>query len=188
MDNKVFNPEEHMIDLKGKDYLEVKWRLVWFRSEHPLYAINTEVLELDENHAIFRATVADENGRQISCGTGSESIKDFREFIEKAETKAIGRALAVMGYGTQFAPELEEGDRIVDAPVDRKKQKEQQTTNKPSESATDEQKAFILKSIFGKAKEDTVEKYGSDLERLSCKTAEKLIARIKEVNPDAPSV
>lgn len=185
MDNSVFNPQEHMTNLKGKDYLEVKWRLVWFRSEHPLYTIDTEVLELDENHAIFRATVADENGRQISCGTGSESIKDFPEFIEKAETKAVGRALAMMGYGTQFAPELEEGDRIVDAPVDRKKQKEQQTTSESSVPATDEQKAFILKSIDGIARKNTVEKFGSDLELMSYKTAEKLIARIKEVNPDA---
>ncbi len=32
---------------------------------------------------------------------------------------AIGRALAALGYGTQFAPELDEQHRIVDAPVDR---------------------------------------------------------------------
>ena len=39
---------------------------------------------------------------------------------EKAETKAVGRALAMLGYGTQFAPELDEGERIVDSPVERK--------------------------------------------------------------------
>jgi hypothetical protein len=35
----------------------------------------------------------------------------------KAETKAVGRALAMLGYGTQFAPEMDEGERIVDSPV-----------------------------------------------------------------------
>jgi hypothetical protein len=30
----------------------------------------------------------------------------------------VGRALAMLGYGTQFAPELDEGDRIVDSPVE----------------------------------------------------------------------
>jgi hypothetical protein len=41
--------------------------------------------------------------------------------MEKAETGAIGRALALIGYGTQFcADELDEGDRIVDAPVAKK--------------------------------------------------------------------
>ncbi|HTD18454.1 MAG TPA: hypothetical protein VK667_02885, partial [Ktedonobacteraceae bacterium] len=40
-------------------------------------------------------------------------------YIEKAETGAIGRALAALGYGTQFAPELNEEHRIVDSPVER---------------------------------------------------------------------
>ena len=39
---------------------------------------------------------------------------------EKAETKAVGRALAMLGYGTQFAAdELDEGERIADTPIDR---------------------------------------------------------------------
>ena len=34
----AFNPNDHLINLKGKHYLEVKWRLVWFRMEHPTTA------------------------------------------------------------------------------------------------------------------------------------------------------
>jgi hypothetical protein len=41
------------------------------------------------------------------------------DFGPKAETGAIGRALAALGFGTQFAIELSEDDRIVDTPVDR---------------------------------------------------------------------
>jgi ribosomal protein S27AE len=37
--------------------------------------------------------------------------------MEKAETGSVGRALSLCGYGTQFASELEEGQRIVDAPI-----------------------------------------------------------------------
>ena len=119
----AFDPNNHMMKLKGKDYLEVKWRLVWFREEKPLWNIDTEMIRYDPDakHAIFKAVIADENGIPKSSGYGSESVKDFPDFIEKAETKAIGRALAMLGYGTQFAPELEEGERIVDSPVDRKK-------------------------------------------------------------------
>lgn len=114
-----FNPTEHLIDLKGKKYLEVKWRLVWFREEHPDWDIETQLISHDtaSNVALFRARIADAEGKPRSTGYGSESVKDFRDYIEKAETKAIGRALAVLGYGTQFAPEMEEGERIVDAPV-----------------------------------------------------------------------
>lgn len=113
----MFNPNEHLMDLKGKKYLQVMWRLVWFREEKPLWAIDTKLEQLSENHAVFSAKIYDESGVLKSAGYGSESIKDFRDFIEKAETKAVGRALAMLGYGTQFSPELDEGDRVVDSPV-----------------------------------------------------------------------
>ena len=116
----MFNPNEHLIDLKGKQYLQVMWRLVWFREEKPLWSIDTKLEQLTDNHAVFSAKISDENGSQKASGYGSESVKDFRDFIEKAETKAIGRALAMLGYGTQFAPELDEEERIVDSPVQQK--------------------------------------------------------------------
>ena len=116
----MFNPNEHLMDLKGKQYLQVMWRLVWFREEKPLWSIDTKLEQLTENHAVFSAKISDENGVQKASGYGSEGVKDFRDFIEKAETKAIGRALAMLGYGTQFAPELDEEERIVDSPVARK--------------------------------------------------------------------
>ena len=126
-ENTVFNPNEHLMNLKGKDYLQVMWRLVWFRDEKPLWSIDTKLEQLTENHAVFSAKIFDENGVQKSAGYGSESIKDFRDYIEKAETKAVGRALAMLGYGTQFAPEMDEcedgKDRIVDSPVQRNTKK-----------------------------------------------------------------
>lgn len=124
----MFNPNEHLMDLKGKQYLQVMWRLVWFREDKPTWCIDTKLEQLTDNHAVFSAKISDENGIQKASGYGSESIKDFRDFIEKAETKAIGRALAMLGYGTQFAPELDEGERIVDSPAQRKK-----STPKPKE-------------------------------------------------------
>lgn len=120
----MFNPNEHLIDLKGKQYLQVMWRLVWFRDEKPLWSIDTKLEQLSENHAVFSAKIYDESGVQKAAGYGSESVKDFRDFIEKAETKAVGRALAMLGYGTQFAPEMDEGERIVDSPVPTKQKQE----------------------------------------------------------------
>ncbi len=124
----TFDPKAHLTDIKGKDYLEVKWRLVWFREEHPEGQIRTEAVEITENHAIFKATVSYEEvgGVQTAIGMGhkSETPEGFPDYIEKAETGAIGRALAALGYGTQFAPELEEGERLADSPVQRKPFKE----------------------------------------------------------------
>lgn len=117
----MFNPNEHLSKLKGKDYLEVKWRLVWFRDEHPDWCINTDLVSVTDNSAVFKAEIMEPNTEHIvSTGYGSETANDFHDFLEKAETKAVGRALAMLGYGTQFAPEMEEENRIVDSPVERK--------------------------------------------------------------------
>lgn len=167
-----FNPKEHMMKLKGKDYLEVKWRLVWFREDHPDFGIHTDLVELDEKHAIFRAMITDTTGRQVSSGTGSESIKDFGDFIEKAETKAVGRALAMLGYGTQFDPDLEEVNRIVDAPVEPK-------ITCPPRMATPEQIAFITEKASEEQCMALMNKYGVNFERLTFATADKAIDKLR---------
>ena len=108
-----------LLNLRGREYLEVKYRLVWFREDHPDWAIETELLSVTEMSAYARAAIKDEHGRIIATSHKFETKKGFPDFIEKAETGSIGRALALIGYGTQFcADELDEGSRIVDAPVE----------------------------------------------------------------------
>jgi SNF2 family DNA or RNA helicase len=109
-----------VMDLRGKDYLEVKHRLRWFREEHPTWSIETSYLEISDKAAFANAIIKDEAGRIIATAHKYEDKVGFGDYREKAETGAIGRALALIGYGTQFcADELDEGDRIVDAPVTR---------------------------------------------------------------------
>ncbi|MBE3560991.1 MAG: hypothetical protein IMW89_17475 [Ktedonobacteraceae bacterium] len=146
---RTFNPNDHLMQLKSRDgsrdYLPVQWRLVWFRERFPHGTIETEMLHLDldreteeevmvwssekrrsekvvrqaRGFVIFKATVRDGVGG-MATGTKSEKAASFPDFIEKAETGAIGRALAALGYGTQFTgDELDEAHRIVDSPVDR---------------------------------------------------------------------
>lgn len=121
-------------------YLDVKWRIAWLRSPsgvvegympaHPNWRIeSTPLMDFSEmqerGFALFRARLYDTDdgtdinreGRLIAEAHGSEHIDDWRDFIEKAETKAIGRCLANAGYGTAQAAEFEEGERIADAGV-----------------------------------------------------------------------
>lgn len=115
-----FDPSRLLTKVSGADYLEVKWRLVWLRDAHPHATIATELVSHEDNHAIFKATVALPDGGSAT-GYGSEGRGDFREYIEKAETKAIGRALAALGFGTQFCPDFDFGaerGKVVDSPVD----------------------------------------------------------------------
>lgn len=107
-------------NMHGKDYLDVQYRVLWMREDHPDWGIETHYLELNENSAIAKATIRDGQGRILAQGTKTETPSGFADFVEKAETGSVGRALALCGYGTQFAQELEEGERIVDSPREPK--------------------------------------------------------------------
>jgi hypothetical protein len=147
-DTRPFNPNEHLMQIRNRggsaDYLPVQWRLVWFNEQCPEGKItilekiidpdrevekevmqwNNEtrrserVVKRARGWAYFHVRVEDGKGK-VGEAVKSESAVDFDDYIEKADTGATGRALAKIGYGTQFAPELDEQHRIVDAPVDR---------------------------------------------------------------------
>ena len=111
-----------LVNLKGKDYLMVGHRLQWFNETETNFRIETDFLLVDDDQTVARAvvTVFDKEGKELkrASATKRETKKDFSDHTEKAETSAVGRALAMLGYGTQFAlSDLDEGDRIADSPV-----------------------------------------------------------------------
>ena len=106
-----------LLNLQGKNYLQVAWRIAWFREERPTWTIETSFKEHDDTRAIVQAIIKDDTGRIISMAHKREDAGHFKDFMEKAETGAIGRALALCGYGSQFSPEIEEGERLADAPI-----------------------------------------------------------------------
>jgi hypothetical protein len=116
------------MNINGKDYLQVAYRLVWFREEHPTWSIHTEVISTDKESSVVKATITDDyylDGRlmprALAMAHKSETARGFPDHLEKAETGAIGRALAMCGYGTQFcADDLDEGARLADAPLSHK--------------------------------------------------------------------
>jgi hypothetical protein len=120
-----FDPRAHLIQLKGRDYLPVAARLLWLNEETDRYKIETDILRLEDNFAVVRATVSvlDETGNPSRSATAikREDKTHFPDFLEKAETGSVGRALGMLGFGTQFAPEFDEIEarleaRVVDSP------------------------------------------------------------------------
>lgn len=92
-----FDPTEHVQHLDdGRAYLDLKWRLVWLRSEHPDAQIETEIVP-GADAVVCRATVSLRTGGSATCH-GSDSAA-----VEEAEDRALMRALAALGYGTEFA-------------------------------------------------------------------------------------
>lgn len=108
-----------ILNLKGKDYLTVPYRVVWFREDHPDWSIETSFVIMEPDFTVAKAVISSQLGLVMATAHKSETKQGFADHMEKAETGAIGRALALCGYGTAFAHELEEGDRIVDSPIDK---------------------------------------------------------------------
>jgi len=119
--NKPYMQQPYMTKLKGRDYMIVAGRLLWFRDVHPNGAIITTPVTAGNTVVAVKAEVIVDD-RILATGmasvrSGKGTSWDGRE-LEKAETASIGRALAHAGFGTQFAlDEMSEGDYLADTPV-----------------------------------------------------------------------
>lgn len=111
-----------LLNLKGKDYLQVAYRIQWFTEEEKRFTVNSNFLVLTDDQTVCQVTIStfNEKGEVVrqAQGTKRETKKDFPDHTEKAETGAMGRALIELGYGTQFAlADLDEGNRLADSPL-----------------------------------------------------------------------
>jgi hypothetical protein len=107
-----FDPKKHLIQLKGKWYLETKYRIQWFREKFPNGCISTEVVSFEP--MMVKATIYNNEGAVLATAHATAVDKGNAVWsgrgLEKSETAAIGRALAHAGFGTQFAGVDEAGD------------------------------------------------------------------------------
>lgn len=101
----ALNKELPRVDVKGKAYSMVAARVQAFRKLIPGGAITTEILSLEGDRVVMRATVADEAGRVLASGMAFEergsSYINKTSFIENCETSAVGRALGMLGIGSE---------------------------------------------------------------------------------------
>ena len=96
------NADIQYIAVHGKDYAEVKEKVRAFRRVFPEGSIATKIIEVDENHCIFKASIFNENGSLLAEGHAQETYATTKfkdSMLEIAETSAIGRALGVLGIG-----------------------------------------------------------------------------------------
>lgn len=100
------NLKEKAVDIKGKKYVLVSDRIIYFNEHYKDGAITTDlVTPTDAQHIIIKANVYPEgiNGMRVFTGYSQAKIGDGyinkTAALENAETSAVGRALAMMGIG-----------------------------------------------------------------------------------------
>lgn len=97
------NKDLPTVNIKGKNYVMVKDRVLAFRKVFSDFGLSTEVVNLTDESVTIKATVYDENGIIKATGLAQESrtasIINKTSFVENCETSAVGRALAMLGIG-----------------------------------------------------------------------------------------
>ena len=126
-----FNPAEFTRELSNEDgtmslYLDVKYRLLWFRLHRPEGKIDSEIIRVDDKSAVVSCRLYNDKNDPAeqyiarACAQRFVSSERFGDrYLEIAETAALGRVLAAAGYGTQFCGSSDMlGDVIADAPIE----------------------------------------------------------------------
>ena len=126
-----FEPKNYLRVEKSEDgksvYLDTKFRLLWFRLKYPDGKLVKIPKALNRDYATFEVRVYshkdDAPDNFLANGFASRYKDDGNEkfglnFVESAETAALGRALKDAGFGTQFCDiALPNDQTVVDAGV-----------------------------------------------------------------------
>jgi hypothetical protein len=98
--------KEKAINIKGKSYVLVSDRVIFFNENFMDGCITTELIRWEEDTIVIKATVYPEGvgvGKRFFTGYAQETVGDGyinkTSALENAETSAVGRALGFMGIG-----------------------------------------------------------------------------------------
>lgn len=88
------------IDLKGKQYSEVKTRIKEFRTDNPRGLIETVPTIQPDGQILFRTRILKDKGDETSAEATGHALgaNKGEKAFEKLETISVGRALALLGY------------------------------------------------------------------------------------------
>lgn len=117
------------INIKGKEYITVNERLIYFRNrdEFKGYGIKEDIVSIDDTEGIFKVTIYDSNGEPIVSAHAQEyrdsSYINKTSFVENGFTSALGRALGYLGIGidTSIASANEVQNAVTNQKSDNKK-------------------------------------------------------------------
>src|SRR3990167_11275266 len=91
--NSMTTKPSGIVNIKGRDYQTVAYRVRTFREKYPDWTLQTEIIHRDSECVVLRASILDESGRLRSTGHSEEYRKASQinktSALENAETSAI---------------------------------------------------------------------------------------------------
>lgn len=107
------------VNIKGKEYITVNERLIYFRSQAAFkgWRIKEDVIELNEKEGVFKVSILNAENVVISSAHAQEyrdaSYINKTSFLENGFTSALGRALGYLGIGIDVS--IATADEMVNA-------------------------------------------------------------------------
>ena len=176
-------------NIKGKDYVEVDQRLLYFRNE-PTFAgwsIESDLVDLQPDRCCIKAIIRDAEGRIRATGHAHEdrtsSMINKTSYVENCETSAFGRALAALGIGieTSIASANE-----VQMAIAKQEQFNDLTDKLGLVPSYDDLTVATLKADFLKLVQklpaDQQERYMKDIDLIALRRVQELIREISNLH------
>jgi hypothetical protein len=94
--------EMKTVNIKGKNYVEVNQRILYFRANYPKGKILTSIESMENGVCVIRAEIYDDD-QLVATGHAYEkegsTFINKTSYLENCETSAVGRALGILGIG-----------------------------------------------------------------------------------------
>ena len=156
------------VNIRGKEYLTVAYRIKQFRVDHPDWQIHTDIIEMDEDRVVVRAEICDSASVTIATGHAEEKRSSSQinqtSALENCESSAVGRALAFAGYGGSEIASADEVQNAIYQQENKNPRVEKMTAAvnacgsledlKVVWGAMNEADRKVMQSIFSKRKEE----------------------------------
>lgn len=146
---KSVNERVKKIEVKGKNYTCVAARISAFRELCPVGAISTEILSLADGVVTMKTTITDENGKILATGMAQEketsSNINKTSYIENCETSAVGRALGMLGIGSD--EQMASVEEVANAINNQGKEQDNNKAERAKKEAQEKREAEAKKEL-----------------------------------------
>ena len=133
------------VDIKGKAYVQVNERIIYFRDNFKGWRLSTEIVSLIEGVVTMKALIHNPVGELIATGYAQEKegsgFINKTSFIENCETSAWGRALGNLGIGVETS--IASSEEVETAILNQDKKPVKKVAKKVVEDVADTYKKIL---------------------------------------------